>query len=380
MLRLFSVQCLPTLRRGALLPLWRSCHVAPLGDTQRLGGVVSHSKLLRKVLQGSDPDYVKGRRIRGTVRKIEGSYMNWLGQCGQGECLMMLSSLAMSARFLERREHGASGFNCDDEWSGVSPFFSPGVNDWLCALLQRCASQVESPEECMQLLSFAVDLELGDTQTLQKLCHKVTAKDYIASASPEKLVGVLRLLSLLVKRCRMPVPPLDKLLCRLIGATLDSRQALTVLSSMLRLRERKSVDVVQSVSRKAADMVLTYTAKDVIYALEAVALLNCCHEAYAGAVLRRCCVLCPTLTSGELGSVCKYVALLNTTRTSNTIAFSCAQELRRLLPAILNRAELLLGKFSLRDARCVLRCLKQHNVHHAIVFSRLTPLITDGVK
>ncbi|AAZ10659.1 hypothetical protein, conserved [Trypanosoma brucei brucei TREU927] len=348
------------------------------GNVEVPHGAVDHARLLCKVVEGDNPESIKRKRIRGVVRKIEGEYTNWLGECGRGDCFLMLTSLAKSARYLGRKvQQGTAGFKQDDEWSGVSPFFSPGVNDWLCALLQRSASFVTGPEECMVLLTVAVDLELGDTQTLRQLCGWVTGKQYTLRASLEELVCVLRLISLLVKRCRMPIPSLDNMLFRLLGATLDSRQSLTVLSSMVRLRERSSVDVVRCISRRATVTVNSYTVRDVIYALEAISLLNCCHEAYAGAVLDRCTVLCVELKPTELGSVCKYVALLNVSRANNSIALACARELRRLLPALLSRTEALLGRFSLRDARCVLRCLEQHNVRHSVVFSRLTPLVSD---
>ncbi|RNF09409.1 hypothetical protein TraAM80_02207 [Trypanosoma rangeli] len=341
-------------------------------------GLVDHCRLLQKIHTGEDPEHVRRKRIEGVVRKMEANYTQWLTECGVKESLQVLHALASVARYLKRHRPATTDLQAgEEEWSGASPYFSPGVSDWLCVLLERAALHASRPEDCLALLRAAAELELADTQALQHLCRQLTRQEYTGSAAPAELVCVLRLISLLVKRCRMPIPQLDCLLCRLHTAPLDARQALNVLSSLLRLRERHSVHVVRSVSWRAVEHVATYTPKDVIYALQAIVMLSGCHETYAGAVLNRCIVLHAELKPTELGSVCKYVAMLSGSRANNETALCCSKELRRLLPALLSRAEQLLGCFSLRDARCVLRCLDQHKVHHAVVFSCLTPFVSE---
>ncbi|RNF27214.1 uncharacterized protein Tco025E_00521 [Trypanosoma conorhini] len=378
------------MRRAALAGLSLCCGLAAQRpqqqrrlDAARGGGppgLVDHCRLLQRIRAGREPEQVRRRRVQGVVRKMEANYTQWLAECGAKESLLVLEALAGVARCLKRHRPATTEFQqgeTEEDWSGASPYFSPGASDWLCVLLERAAHHASRPEDSLTLLWAAAELELADAQTLQHLSRQLTRREYTGNAAPAELVCVLRLISLLVKRCRMPIPQLDHLLCRLHTAPLDARQSLNVLSSLLRLRERNSVQMVRSVSRRAVEDVATYTPKDVIYALQAIALLNCCHEAYVGAVLNRCIDLHAELKPTELGSVCKYVAMLSGSRANNETALSCAKELRRLLPALLSRAEQLLGCFSLRDARCVLGCLEQHKVHHSVVFSRLTPLASE---
>ncbi|EAN95843.1 hypothetical protein, conserved [Trypanosoma cruzi] len=346
-------------------------------------GLVDHCKLLQKIHMDQQPYHVKRKRIQGVLRKMETNYIHWLRECGTKESLLVLETLAGVSSYLKKGRSATVNVQQRDkeegeEWTGASPYFLPGVNDWLCVLLERGARHASRPDECMTLLWAAAELELADTPTLQHLCRQLLKEEYTGSAAPGELVRVIQLVSLLVKRCRMPIPQIDYLLCRLSAASLDSRESINVLSSLLRMRARNSVEVVRAVSRRAVEHVATYTARDVIYALEAIALLNCCHESYAGAVLNRCIALHAELKPAELGSVCKYVAMLNVSRRNNETAFFCSKELRRLLPALLRRAEQLLGRFSLRDARCVMGCLQQHKVHHSVVFSRLTPLVSEN--
>ncbi|KAH9577273.1 hypothetical protein LSM04_001635 [Trypanosoma melophagium] len=343
-----------------------------------LPGLVNHCKLLQKIMDTEESDNTRRKRIRGVLKKMEANYMNWLAECGAVECLQLLDTLRKVSPYFKGNRGSPKDAHSSAEWSGASPYFTAQFSDWLCAVLQRAARHASRPEEELALLSAAAELELADTQTLQQLTHKLTSREYAAKASPDDLVRVLRLVSLLVKRCRMPIPPLDHVLCRLPSAKLNSRESLTVLSSLLRLRERHGVDVARAVSRRAIAYVETYTAKDVIFALEAIALLNCCHEAYTGAVLDRCTSLHTQLQPHELGSICKYIAMLDSSRVSNDTALSCAKELRRLLPALLIRTEELLGRFSLRDAQCILKCFERHKLHHSVVFSRLTPLASEN--
>lgn len=309
------------------------------------------------------------------------------------ECAALLTSLRLSSHYMdshhsERRSGaGAAGAHAfmtpedaDTTWSGVSPFFSAELSDALCVCLRQAVqSTTLSSDDLRELLDCAVTLELSDAAALQSIVRQLTSREYCATCETKDLVETLRLLSLAVKRCKLQPPPLDHIFCRLPSEkALSPRDALQVLSSLVRLRKNQSaVEVGNAVSRRAVPGVSTYTVKDIVFGLEAIAILNTCHEAYAGEVLSRCTELVPTMSPKAVGDVSKYVTFLQPHRPSHNVAVSCSREIRRLLPALERRAEALLGQFSLRDARCVLRCFTEHKVRHSILFSRLTPYVSD---
>lgn len=310
--------------------------------------------------------------------------MTLLDQTANAElCGILLQSLALAAHFLPRTyapREPLDAFTEREEvqsWAGSSPYFPTAVNDALCLCLVRAATPTAAPRDLRGLLESAVCLELAETETLQLICQRLTSREAVQRATPAELVDTLRLISLAVKRCKLQTPAVDRVLCQLVASTLTPRESLHVLSSLLRLKEKRAVEVCATVSRKAVPHTAAYSAKDLSYALAAITYLTGCNEVYAGAVLTRCTTLAPTMSPTELGDVCKYVGLLNPTRRTNDVATTCAKELSRLLPALANRAEQLVGSFSFRDARYVLRCLTQHKVRHSLLFSRLTPIATN---
>lgn len=364
-------------------------------------GFRAHAHILQGICRSHDPPVNKRRRVHGVVRKLEERHIEWLGElhivnpaASGRDCAALLAALRTARPFLHthrlQRSGGANNREArhfipaeeaESDWTGVSPYFLPEVSDALCLCL-RLSSEAyrDRPDKLLVLLDCAVSLELGDTEAMQTLVIGLTARDHCANCSAHELVDTLRLLSLAVKRCKLQPPPLDHIFCRLPSEkAISPRESLHVLSSLVRLRNnQRAVEVGSAVSRNAVSGVPEYGVKDVVFGLEAVAILNVCHETYAAAVLDRCTDLAPVMSTKELGDVCKYVGLLQPHRPTNNVALSCGREMRRVLPALEARAEQLLGTFSLRDARYVLRCFSQHKARHSILLSRLTPYANDS--
>ncbi|AIN97875.1 hypothetical protein LPMP_203810 [Leishmania panamensis] len=267
----------------------------------------------------------------------------------------------------------------DETWSGASPYFSLPASDLLCLCLRESAmaDPRTGPDVLRELLLCAVKLELGEMEVLQHIVNVLTNADACRHQTSSEQVELLNSVSLAVKRCKLPRPPLDRVLCILPRATLSVRENLQVLSSIHRLQHTHMTDVVATVSRKAAQQTNEYSVKDVIYGLEVAALLPGCNEVFVAGVLLRAGALAPHMSAKHLGAVCKYVALLNPSRRQNTLSYSCGKELRALLPLLVERTEQLLGHFRLHEARHVLRCFREHKVRHSLIFSRLTPIAVD---
>lgn len=376
-------------------------------------------RLLDTICAAKQPEQVKRKRVRGAVHKMESSIVDSFAAASaiappqkRLACLQeWLRALAQSVEYLPRhdlhhsagaavddeaerfssrsprrtRSSAAAGEADDDAWSGASPYFTLQTNDVLCLCLRECA--MAAPEDhthraaqtrLRSLLQYAVVLELGDVEVLRHLVHALTTVDACRHLSPQEAVPLLHFISLAVKRCKLPAPPLDRLLSLLPGATLTARESLLVLGALHRMPTVHAGDVVASVSRRAAPQVATYNVKDVVYGLEVSSLLAGCSEVYAAAVLDRAGALSMSMTPHQLGSVCKYVALFSPARRQNTLAYACGAELRRLLPLLVERAEQLVRQFHLRDSRNVLRCFREHKVRHSLIFSRLTPIADDN--
>lgn len=166
---------------------------------------------------------------------------------------------------------------------------------------------------------------------------------------------------------------LDLLLSRLQSTSFTSRQALIVLSSLLRFKMENLVNgTIAIVSRKTACHVLiSYQVQDLVFALRVVAMCKQCDVSYACAVLQRCTMLLPTVQPHMLADIAKCVTKLNCPSMLHPLFAPCQRQFRRLLPAIASRAEQLLGNFDLRDARLVLRCLTVYHIKHGVVLSKL---------
>ncbi|GET92475.1 hypothetical protein, conserved [Leishmania tarentolae] len=365
-------------------------------------------RLLDSICSAQQSIPIKRKRVRGAVQRMESSVVDSFAaatvslRTSQKRDMMYqwLRSLAAAVNYLPRQEaslDASQGIEADrfsqrlsrrarhdthesENWSGASPYFSLPTSDLLCLCLRECAmaSPTADPEVLHNLLLCAVKLELGEVEVLKHIVHVLTTTELCRRRTPSEQVELLNIVSLAVKRCKLPLPPLDRVLCVVLGATLSARENLVVLSSIHRLQHMHTVETVAAVSRKAAEQTAEYNIKDVVYGLEVAALLPGCNEVFVAGVLLRAGELAPNMSPKHLGAVCKYVSLLNPSRKQNTFSYSCGRELRALLPLLVERTEQLLGHFRLQEARYVLRCFREHRVRHSLIFSRLTPIAGDA--
>ncbi|EPY21749.1 hypothetical protein STCU_08506 [Strigomonas culicis] len=324
--------------------------------------ISQHIRLLDEIGASAAPAWRKKKRVQGVVSALKRHHIDWFAEVVSDErafpavASRLLVSLTRVSPFLTplptEGQHARQGWSDGEEvWAAASPYFTGDLNDVLCLCLQVSAHGTQSGEEELALLRAAVVLQLADVEALQYLCTKLTGRPLLAQFDRSRHVEVLKLISLGVKRCKMPAPPLDYLFSQLAVAALTPREKIEVLSSLLRLKEVAATELCGIVSRKATADVAHYTVKDVLYALEALSFLEGCNSAFGGAVLDRCAALSPQLRPHELGDACKFVALLNPRRPRIHIGTSCAKELRRLLPALVERTQTVLGQCSVRDAR-----------------------------
>ncbi|CCW67164.1 unnamed protein product [Phytomonas sp. Hart1] len=344
-----------------------------------------HINLIHKIISNKTEVFaIKQKRITGVLQKLEAHHQAWLEEVAMDpqlpfHCFSLIEGLTKARPFFGkgRREEHVSSAEEDSGWDGASPYFSEGLNDTLCVCLRSAIPHHGSAAALTTLLRGAVELELVELSALQHITHQLTRRELPPGPSAADAVEVLWLLSLAVKRCKLPPPSLNSLLCGLSGAKLTPREALHVFSALVRFRDRSTNEVFEILTRRAVVDVGAYTTRDVVFALQAITLLDNSNIAYARASLQRCAELAPKMSAKEIGDVSKYLALLHSGRKYNSIAEGCAKELREALPAIAACAEELLGSFTLRDARNVLKCLTVHKVRHAILFSRLTPFVLD---
>ncbi|KAG5494136.1 hypothetical protein JKF63_01971 [Porcisia hertigi] len=398
----------PVLTPSAATPFLSSSTSALQGTSAVIVSPIRLSNtchLLHSICNEQQPETVRRRRIRGVIHKMESSIVEsftastaslttpqrhdfmrrWLRSLAavvkylpRQEASLCAPGGVEAGRFSPRSSRRARHDKDESEtWSGASPYFSLVTGDLLCLCLRECAMNDPRAEPAVwrELLLCAVRLELGEVDVLQHIIHLLTNTDVCRHQTCSEQVELLNNVSLAVKRCKIPLPRLDRLLCGLPAATLSPRENLLILSALHRLQHTHAADVVASVSRRAAKQTDEYNIKDVIYALEVAALLPGCNEVFVAGVLTRASALAPDMSPKQLGAVCKYVGLLNPSRRQNTLAHSCGRELRALLPLLVEGAERLLGQFRLREARYVLRCFREHKVRHSLIFSRLTAIM-----
>lgn len=407
----------------------RSCSPSSFSMTSAQQFVRHHTKLLRSIAASPKDRFAKKkRRIGGVLQKLEREAPQWLlvrsesssASDGCPSSMMaydyaeLLAALAETRRYFSllssdrdvgpgRRPISAAGREgavstseapstlpvYDDEIQddAASDLVNTGEEDGdfygglslslhrLLSLCLRTASSTPLKQsEILSLLSSAVDLGLH-SEAVDQLCRKAISTECLHDRTPPReLATTLRLLSLAVKRCQVVPPSLFTLFSHISAASqIENRDVLQILSSLVRLQSAFDIDVARSVSRRGVDHVAHYTTRDVVFALTAIAYLPQMDERYTTEVLCRCAQLCPGLNAASLGDVSKYVALLHPGRKRNTVAHFCEPEIRRVVYAIADRSQQLLFQFRLRDAKYVLRCLKQHNVKHSLVFSSLVP-------
>ena len=275
------------------------------------------------------------------------------------------------ASFVENDKHS--------NWSGSSPYFSDDALIVLSAWLSTAEASVTCPRDRLMLLTAAVQLEVGDVRTLHALARSVCGKAAVSRWSTSELCKVVHVVSLALKRRKATPPDLTYVLAAIAAQKdLTVYDALRVLTALVRIRERRCWDVADTVSRRLAAKVDSFTNSELVFAIEIVALLDGCNEQFAVRVIDSCVTRASSFSPKNVADVCKYIAIIGKSSTRGDLANSIlSRGLRRLLPALVQRADALLGKFSLRDARCVMRCFQAFDMRHSIVFSQLTPLISS---
>lgn len=340
--------------------------------------IARHCRLLNEINSSSANLYTKQRRARGVVGKLERDVAEWLepasdgSQRSRGTFTSLLVTLASIRHLLQ--DPGASGsshsLEAGREWTGCSRFCTPEFNDILNVCAESALKESSSHKASLKLLEAIVLLELPGGP-LETLCRRVAHSDCLTELSTVECQRALQLISLGVKHCKISAPPLLPLFSRLSSAELDQRGTLSVLSSLVRLKSPQATGLTRLISRRSIGHVESFSTQDVIFALTAAAFLPNVDEVYRCQVIDRCAQLCPSLTASEVGDVCKYVGLLNASRRTINVSTSCELAIKRLLLFLASRCHQLESQFSLRDARYVLRCFKQHDVRHSIVFFKL---------
>jgi hypothetical protein len=284
-----------------------------------------------------------------------------------------------------RREHyeRMTSFVENDKhsnWSGSSPYFSDETTMALSAWLSVAENSLTDPRDRLLLLRAAVQLEIGDVRTLQMLARSVCSKAAAVKWSPSELCAVVHVVSLALKRRKAAPPDLTFILASIAPQkNLSVADSLQVLTALVRIRERRCWDVADALSRRLVSKVDLFSSNEVVFAMEVVALLEGCSEQFAVRVIDACVVHAPRLSPKGLADVCKYITVIGnaTMKAGNCGGSILSRGIRRLLPALEQRAESLLGSFSRRDARCVMKCFQAFHVRNSIVFSQLTPLISS---
>eukprot|EP00796_Vickermania_ingenoplastis_P004413 gene4413-3212_t len=336
-----------------------------------------HSRLLRSIGKSQGNTGRSRRRALGVLNKLEREAPDWL-LIGEGPSLvdplhyaqLVVAVSAVRSLLPRRGFSGRSSVPGDqgEDWTGSSPYCSPTFNDMLALCVSVAAKEHLPVSELLPLLS-AVALEA--------LCRQATSPEVVPRLSTAELCEVLRLVTLATKRCKATPPPLAVLYSYLSSCgPLKPREVLQVLSALSRLQAPNTLDVARSVSRRGLGHPEKYTSQDLVFALLALAFVDGVDVTYASEVLSRCCIMVPAFSSEILGDASKYVARLHPQRAGKVVARSCEREVRRVAYAIADRAKELLGKFTVRDARYVLRCLTEHQVRHSITNSK--PIVSSS--
>ncbi|CUI15600.1 Hypothetical protein, putative [Bodo saltans] len=262
-----------------------------------------------------------------------------------------------------------------------------------------------------EILDHCVQLEVCDPATLTAACRTLTSKTATNVMSNADAVDVLHVVTLCHKRRRVLIPNLDTLLLPIQAAKdLDSRRVLSVLSSLSRVHRGGGPnysEVSKIISRRLGEKFRNsaedhqkqyvvagglegtvprisnteeFSNKDIVFALRTATLCEVATS-FTAVSLEMCTQRSSTLSTEELGNVCKYLKHMHTSKSLGHITRStCGKETRRLIPRLLTRTNELLGTFSLRDARHVLECFDAFQQRHSVIFSQLTPFVSGGLR
>ena len=291
------------------------------------------------------------------------------------QCLCNVLRAGVSAQVCRRsqRDHDAL----------ISRELRSALENWMTS----CGANVETDAaSCIYVCGCL--LNIGSPSLRRCFLRRACTPSVIRSLSSEELVELLHCISVDFDRHPSPLPDLSSLILRITqaaassenGCSLSSHDILRVLTALVRLKEKRFWDTVRLLEQRAQKDVASYTPLDLAFAMRACVFLPHTSEGYVSAVLTRCTVVAPSMNGPNLGAVCHYLLRLKfEAGTKLLISSSCAPQVRRLLPAILQRTQLLLGTLSLRDAKNVLACFNAFGVRHSIVFAQLTPFVESNV-
>ena len=270
--------------------------------------------------------------------------------------------------------------------SSRSPYLSNEFADFLAAWMDRSVAGAQPPlskrphHEVLDLAETCIFLHIGGDSTFREIGNILTSPAALKSLPIDEVLQVLDALTLVTKRIGIVyVRGISNVLSRIGSNDLTPRQGLIVLSGLVRVKEERSLEVVRNVTRKGIPHIANYSPQDIVFGLRAATFLHNVHEAYATNLIAAATAKAPLMSPSTLGSLCHLLEIMKGSKRSSHLLTGTAQrEVNRLMPAILERTKQHIGKFSLRDARYVMRCLTVFKMRHSVVFAELTALITEG--
>jgi hypothetical protein len=299
----------------------------------------------------------------------------------------VLLSVKSATERCKKPQHDATAYLTNPREATIrSPYLSNDFADFLAAWMDRSVIHANPPlskrpyQEVLDLVETCTFLHVGGDATLREAGNILTTTSALKALSMDQVVQALDSLTLVTKRVGIVyVRGISNILTRIGYNELTLRQGLVVLSSLVRVKEERSLEVVRLVTRKSIPFVSRYSHHDIIFGLRAAAFLHNVHEGYATSLIAAATAKVPTMSPSTLGALCHLMELMKgSKRSAHLLHGTALREVNRLMPAILERTKQLLGRFSLKDARYVMRCLTLFKTRHSVVFAELTRLITEG--
>ena len=270
--------------------------------------------------------------------------------------------------------------------SQSSPYVSNDLADMLGAWMDRCIARATPSlskrpyAETLELLETCAFLHIGGDSALREIGNTVTSTQVLRSMTLADVVRALDAISLITKRMGIVFTRgISNILVNIGSKELSSEQTLIVLSSLVRTREERQLEIVRQLTRRGMSHVAGYTPQEIVFGLRAATLLRNVHEGYVLHLLGTAASKVILMGPSTLGTLCHLLEMMKgSKRSSHFLTGPAQRELNKLLPVILEQTKKHLGKFTLRDARYIMRCLTVFKMRHAVVFAELTNLITEG--
>lgn len=297
-----------------------------------------------------------------------------------------LATLSEAVRFLERRanypdSHVSTGGNAR---RAFSPWLGPAsceiIGVWTARHWTPSTLKKQLLDEIRKNLTHCCELFAGDLDVIANMSVRLCSKDAVRNMpNPIEVVGVLNLITLVSKRFPIKVPDLSHLLAPLsFVRTLSTPQALSVLSSLVRIREERDLELVTIITRREVSHLPNYSLTDCIFALRACHVLTGASEPFVAELLSTLVPYANQMSPRQLANVCHLLTMMrNSRRHAQLIRTICAKEIRRLMPALLARTKLLLKQFTVKDARYVMDCFYAYQVQHPFVYTQLTSELSE---